>query len=190
MNLNMTVVDDVLVRNEIKDVKFCCDLDKCKGCCCTFESDHGAPLLEDELEIIESTLPFVKKYLSQRSIEVLEEKGFFERIENNDPYTIGINNKDCVFVYYDNDGVAKCAIEKAYLNGEVNYKKPISCHLFPIRIHQFGGDILVYEKFHGCGDALPLGKKLDIPVYKFCKESIVRKYGQDWYDKLEKKWEK
>ncbi|HOJ36833.1 MAG TPA: DUF3109 family protein [Ignavibacteriales bacterium] len=183
-NLRLISVNGVLVRNEVINKKFCCDLEKCKGACCTFESDYGAPLLQEEIPIIQSILNKVKKYLTQRNIEFIEQNGFYE-INENGIFTKGINKRDCVFVYYDENGIAKCAIEKAFYNGEIDFKKPISCHLFPIRIHDFGGDILVFENFVGCSPALENGNKLDLPTYKFCKESLIRKYGENWYNELE-----
>ncbi len=184
MSLPMVSVDSILVRSEVIKKKFCCDLEKCKGACCTFESDYGAPLLEEEIPIIKNILPKVKKYLSERNIEYIDKYDFYE-INDNGIFTRGINKRDCVFVYYDENNIAKCAIEKAYMNGEVDFKKPISCHLFPIRIHNFGGDILVFENFVGCQPALPNGEKLDIPTFKFCKDALIRKYGENWYKKLE-----
>ncbi len=182
-NLRLISINGVLVRNEVVNKKFCCDLEKCKGACCTFESDYGAPLLQEEIPIIQSILNKVKKYLTQRNIDFIEQNSFYD-INENGIFTKGINKRDCVFVYYDENGIAKCAIEKAFYNGEIDFKKPISCHLFPIRIHDFGGDILVFENFVGCVPALENGNKLDLPTYIFCKEALIRKYGENWYNEL------
>lgn len=181
----LVTVNGVLIRNEVINKKFCCDLEKCKGACCTFESDYGAPLLKEEISIIQNILNKVTKYLSQANIDYIEKYGFYEENETG-IYTKGINKRDCVFVYYDEQSIAKCAIEKAFYNGDIDFKKPISCHLFPIRIHDFGGDILVFENFVGCAPALENGNKLNIPTYKFCKDALIRKYGENWYNELVK----
>lgn len=179
---NIISVEDVLVRKEVVNTHFECDLTKCKGACCTFESKFGAPLLDDEIEQITEVLPEVSKYLSKSHLDEISKKGFFEEIDN-EIFTSSINNKACVFVYYDGD-IAKCAIEKAFLEGTTNFKKPISCHLFPIRISNFDGDILRFEKFSECSPALEKGKLNKTELIDFCKESLTRLYGKNWFKKL------
>ena len=176
-------VDNVIVNREISDAHFCCDLSKCKGACCTLESEFGAPLRRDEVEKIANVIPEVLEYLSPEHREVLS-KGFFE-IKYEEYLVKSINNRACVFAYFD-DGIAKCAIEKAYFEKKTSYRKPISCHLFPIRVSSFGTDVLRYERFSECAPALENGKKQNVTIMDFCKESLVRFYGIEWFNKMKK----
>ena len=180
----MFSIQNILVREEIADTLFVCDLKKCKGACCTFESKFGAPLNNDEIGKINSILDRVKKYLPQRSVKQIETNGFYSK-EDGELLIDSIDNKECVFVYYDN-GTAKCGIEKAYNNGETDFKKPLSCHLFPIRISNFGGDVLRYEKINECKPALERGAEENVTVAEFCEESLTRSYGNNWYSELKK----
>ena len=181
MNYNI-VVKDVILRQEIIDTKFACDLGKCKGACCTLESEYGAPLLDEEISQIQDSLSAAKKYLSVSSREKLDKDGFFEK-KNNELLVSSINMRECVFAFFENN-VAKCALEKAYSNGESSFRKPISCHLFPIRISNFGGDILKFEHFSECIPALEKGKKESIGLIEFCREALIRQYGKNWYSLL------
>lgn len=181
----MIEIDGALVREEIFQVRFSCDLIKCKGACCTLESQFGAPLNSDEIAIIENLLPAVLSYLPDNHKEKIANEGFYDNY-GGDYLTKTIDNKACVFVYYDEKGVAKCAFEKAYFEGKINFRKPISCHLFPIRVAKFGGDILRYERFSECEPALEKGKAENITILKFCKEALIRAYGNEWYEKAEK----
>lgn len=179
---NVLNVDNVLVRDDILKTAFACDLSKCKGACCTMESQYGAPLLEKEINLITGILDEILPYLSNKNKEEIIENGFWEE-KDNELMTCSINDHDCVFVVYDGP-VAKCGIEKAYNEGKVNFKKPISCHLFPIRVSNFGGDILRFEKLKECENALERGKSENIPMVDFCRESLERLYGADWFNKL------
>jgi hypothetical protein len=175
-------INEVLVRDEIVEIPFSCDLKKCKGACCTLESELGAPTNKNEIEEIEKILPIVKKYLSQTNIDEIETKGFYET-KDDELMITSVNNKDCVFSFYENS-IAKCAIERAYFDGKVSFRKPISCHLFPIRVTDFSGDVLRYEKFSECAPALEKGKEENVVIAEFCKDSLIRLYGEDWYNKL------
>lgn len=175
-------INDVLVRDEIVEIPFSCDLKKCKGACCTLESELGAPVKKEEVEVIEEILPIVKNYLSKINIDEIEESGFYE-IKDGDLMIRSINNRECVFAFYDH-GIAKCAIERAYFDGKVEFRKPISCHLFPIRVSDFSGDVLRYEKFSECAPALEKGKEDNTVIAEFCKDSLIRFYGEQWYIKL------
>lgn len=175
-------INKVLVRKEIVEIPFNCDLNRCKGACCTLESELGAPVKKEEISILENILPEVKKYLPERNINAIEHNGFYE--EKSGEFLLkSLNNRECVFVVCEND-IAKCAIEKAYFDGKVKFRKPISCHLFPIRVSDFGGDILRYEKFSECSPALEKGKAENTTIAEFCKESLVRSYGENWYSQL------
>jgi hypothetical protein len=175
-------INDVLVRDEIVEIPFSCDLKKCKGACCTLESELGAPVNKVEIDEIRKILPIVKKYLTQTNIDEIEKYGFYET-KDKEMMITSVNNHDCVFSYWDN-GIAKCAIERAHFDGKVDFRKPISCHLFPIRVTDFSGDVLRYEKFSECAPALEKGKEDNITIAEFCKDSLTRLYGEDWYNKL------
>lgn len=180
----MVEIDNVLVNDNIFNKKFTCDLDKCKGACCTLESELGAPVTEDEVSIINDILDTVKSYLPKEHIEKIESEGFWEYKENQ-LLLKSVNNRACVFVYYDGD-IAKCGIEKAYREGKVDFIKPISCHLFPIRITDFGGPIVRYEKYPECKPARKLGEKTKLSVAEFCSEALKRLFGNQWVAKLKK----
>ncbi len=175
-------INDVLVRDEIVEIPFSCDLKKCKGACCTLESELGAPVNKEEIEEIEKILPIVKNYLNQINIDEIEELGFYE-MKDDELMIKSVNNRDCVFSFYDN-GIAKCAIERAYFDGKVEFRKPISCHLFPIRVSDFSGDVLRYEKFSECAPALEKGKEENVVIAEFSRDSLIRLYGEEWYNKL------
>jgi hypothetical protein len=146
------------------------------------ESELGAPVKKEEIEEIEKILPVIKKYLIQKNIDEIEKNGFYE-MKDGEILITSVNNHDCVFSFYDNT-IAKCAIERAYFDGKVEFRKPISCHLFPIRVTDFSGDVLRYEKFSECAPALEKGKEENITIAEFCKDSLIRLYGEDWYNKL------
>jgi hypothetical protein len=179
---NFIPVEDVLIRTEIAELSFACDLKKCKGACCTVESEYGAPLLEEEIAQIEGILDIVIEYLPKKHRQEIEDNGFYES-KNDELLTASIDNKACVFVFFEK-GIAKCSIEKAFFDGKINFRKPISCHLFPIRVSKFGGEILRYEKFKECAPALENGAKNNIKLVDFCKDSLERLHGKKWYSKL------
>jgi hypothetical protein len=179
---NVINIDNVLVRKEILEAGFVCDLKKCKGACCTMESEFGAPLLEEEIDIISELLPEINPYLSENGREEIGENGFWEE-KNGELMTKSINNKNCVFVVYEGQ-IAKCGIEKAFNDGKINFKKPLSCHLFPIRVSKFGGDILRFEKLKECEPALEKGNAEDVSIVEFCREPLERLYGKSWFNKL------
>jgi hypothetical protein len=179
---NLIPVEEVLINPEVAETRFSCDLEKCKGACCTLESQYGAPLSAEEIGKIQEILSLVMDYLPQEHKYVIMEKSFYE-IKHNDLFTTSFNNRACVFVYYEND-IAKCSIEKAYLDGKINFRKPVSCHLFPIRVSKFGGDVLRMEYFKECSHAVENGIKKNVKLTDFCGESLERLYGKKWYLKL------
>ncbi len=174
----MILVDNILVEEDLFEAKFCCDLQKCKGACCTFPGEYGAPLLEAEIELIEQNFPAITKYLSEKSKQYIEENGMYEGRENYRT-TVCIDKRDCVFVYYDGE-LALCAFEKAYLNGEIKFRKPISCHLYPIRVKKFGNELLHYSQIEECKDAREKGEREDIPLFDSLEEALRRKFGDEW----------
>lgn len=179
----MVLLDKTLIEDELFEAKFCCDVSKCKGACCTFPGEYGAPLLESEIQFLEDCYPIVKKYLSQKSIDYIEYNGMYEGRANYRT-TVCIDKCDCVFVYYEGD-IALCAIEKAYLNGEITFRKPISCHLYPIRVKKFGNELLHYSQIDECQAAREKGEKENIPLFDSLESSLKRKFGERWYELLQ-----
>jgi len=183
MNIDKILqIDNILIGKEIVKINFACDLIKCKGACCTLESEYGAPLLKEEISEIENILEIVKSYLPDPHIKEIDSFGFYEN-KDNDLMIRSFNNRACVFVFYEN-GIAKCGIEKAFIDGKTDFRKPISCYLFPIRVSDFGGEVLRYEKFEECAPALEKGNEENINLIDFLKEPLIRKYGNNWYLKL------
>lgn len=186
---NMIIVDKVILSDDIAHEHFVCDLSKCKGACCV-EGDLGAPLDEDELPIMEQIYEQVKPYMTPEGIAEVERQGKYIKDFEGDFSTPTIGDRECAYAGYDEKGVMFCAIEKAYLDGKIAYQKPISCHLYPIRINQYQDyDALNYDRWDICADACTLGDKLKVPVYKFLRGPLIRKYGKEWYEKLEKEVE-
>jgi hypothetical protein len=184
MNKKILPVGNVLVREEIANTPFICDLNSCKGACCTFESRYGAPLRKEEVKNIGKILDGVKSYLPSEHRAEIEKNGFYETVDD-ELLTTSIGNRACIFVYYE-DNIARCSIEKAFWDGKSNFKKPISCHLFPIRVSDFGGDILRFEKLDECTPAIENGKTKNTTVAEFCEEPLNRLYGKKWYSQLKK----
>lgn len=182
----MLVIDNTLISDEVIEKHFVCDLNACKGACCV-KGDYGAPLEDDELEQLDKVYEKVKPYMTPAGIQAVEKQGKYLLYEKKEWVTPLIKGKECAYTFFDETGTAKCAIEKAYLEGKVKWKKPISCHLYPIRItkQRNGLEALNYDRWSICKAACKLGDSLKVPVYKFLKESLTRKYGKDWYKQLE-----
>ena len=179
----MLVVQNAIVSEDIKYIKFCCDLQKCKGSCCV-EGDAGAPLEREEVKILKKLLPKVKPYLTEKGIIEIEKNGVSDIDFTGGLCTRLIEGKDCVFLSYDGD-IAKCAIERAYEDGKVDFQKPISCHLYPIRIENYGEFIAVnYHAWDVCKPALVQGEIIDLPLYKLLKTPLIRRFGEKWYQEL------
>ncbi|MEH0155677.1 DUF3109 family protein [Limibacter armeniacum] len=185
----MIIIDNVILSDDVAEQFFVCNIEKCKGACCV-EGDLGAPLEEDELPIMEEIYDQVKPYMSQEGIQEVEKQGYYIKDFEGDFSTPTIDNKECAYAIYDEKGNLQCAIEKAYNDGKIDYKKPISCHLYPIRIQKYDQyDAANYDRWDICSDACTLGNELQVPVYKFAKAPLIRKYGEQWYEKLEKEIE-
>ncbi len=183
--IDMIQIDDTLVSLDVIERHFLCNLAHCKGECCV-EGDAGAPLEEEEFHKLREILPEVWNDLSPKAQEVINKQGVGYIDEDGDIVTSIVDGKDCVFTCYDADGICKCAIEKAYREGRIDFYKPISCHLYPIRITKYPEFQAVnYHRWKVCKAAEILGEKEKLPIYKFLKEPLIRKFGQAWYDALE-----
>lgn len=180
----MFQIGNAIVGRDVVEKDFICDLSVCKGSCCV-EGDAGAPLEDEEVEILKKILPDVWDDLSPEAQEEINKNGVAYKDYDGEMVTSIINGEDCVFTYYDEHSICKCAIEKAYREGRVDFYKPISCHLYPIRIQQYKEFAAVnYHQWSICQAALQLGKDEGVKVYQFLKEPLIRKFGQEWYDEL------
>ena len=183
----MVVIGDILVSDEVVSEKFVCNLNACKGACC-WEGDFGAPITNEEKQILDDIYLSIKPFLSVEGQEVLENKGKYTYYKQVDEWgTPLLNNAACAYLTYSELGIAQCGIEKAYLAGATHFIKPSSCHLYPIRVKNeiAGYEWLNYEKWNICSAACSLGKDLKIPVFQFVKEALIRKYGAAFYEELD-----
>ena len=181
----MIQIDDTLVSLDVIEKFFLCDLSHCKGECCV-EGDSGAPLEPGEVEELERVLPVVWDDLSEKAKAVIDRQGVSYVDEEGDRVTSIVDGKDCVFTCYDSDGICKCAVEKAFCDGKTSFYKPVSCHLYPVRITEYPDFKAVnYHKWDVCKAAALLGKKERVRVFQFLKEPLVRKFGEQWYAALE-----
>ncbi len=180
----MILIENTVISDDIKEQFFVCDLESCKGACCV-EGDLGAPLEEDELPILEDIYDKVKPYLSEEGVEAIETQGKYILDEEGDYSTPTIGGNECAYAVYDDNNVLICGIEYAKNQGDIEFQKPVSCHLYPIRITKYDNyDALNYSRWHICSAACILGQKLKLPIYKFLKEPLIRKYGERWYQLL------
>ena len=181
----MIQIDDKIVSQDLFEVLFVCDYDTCKGECCV-EGDSGAPLEPGEAEELRRCLPEVRHLLSPAALEVIEEQGVSYFDEDGDEVTSIVRGRDCVFTTYDEQGRCACALEKVYNEGKTTFMKPISCQLYPVRLTKYPSFTAVnYHKWSICKCALKLGRKLQVPVYKFLRAPLVRAFGEEFYTQLE-----
>ena len=182
----MIELQDTLISEDILEKQFVCNLSACKGACCV-EGDAGAPLLEEELPQLEQAYEAVKPYMRKEGIAAVEKQGLYVNDDwDKEKVTPLVNDKECAFVAFDDDGTAKCTIEQAYRDGKTTFYKPISCHLYPIRIKQYSEfKAINYHKWDICSAACSLGENLKVKVYQFLKEPLIRAFGEDWYTELE-----
>lgn len=190
----MIQIEDKLISEDIFSQEFVCNLSKCKGACCV-EGDVGAPLDKEETKILDEIFEKVKPYLRPEGVKAIEEQGTWTVDPmDGDFVTPMVNGAECAYVIFDEKGITKCGIEKAYEDGAVNWQKPISCHLYPIRITEYSEfSALNYHEWPICAPACELGKELQVPVYKFLKTPLIRKYGEEFYTTLSEaaeEWEK
>ena len=184
----MIMIKDILISDDLIEEQFMCNLNACKGACC-WEGDWGAPLEKEEMKILDNIYKTIKPYLSEAGRELLNEKEKYTYYE--EPKEFGtplLENGACAYMTHDLNGIAQCGIEKAYKDGVIDFKKPISCHLYPVRItskKEVGFEALNYDRWDICSAACKKGKENQMPVYRFVKDALTRKYGQEFYDELE-----
>ncbi len=175
-----------IVSEDIIEKEFVCNLSACKGTCCV-QGEAGAPLDEEEVKILKEIYPKVKPFLRKEGIESIEEQGTSITSDFGELETPLVNHAECAYVTFDDKGTALCGIEEAYNKNIIDWKKPISCHLYPVRVKDYSEFAAVnYHKWDICDDACSLGKELQVPVYKFLKEALIRRFGENWYMELEK----
>ncbi len=180
----MIQIGDTLISEDILKTCFACDLSKCKGMCCV-EGDAGAPLMQEEYGAIQEALPEIWDDLSQEARELIEKQGIAYIDDDGELVTSIIEGRECVFTYFDAEGICRCAIDNAFREGRISVQKPVSCHLYPIRLHQYDGfTALNYDRWSVCSPALKSGKKAGVKLYQFLKEPLIRKFGEEWYEEL------
>jgi hypothetical protein len=188
----MIQIGDKIVSTELFDNQFVCHLDKCKGMCCVY-GDAGAPLDEAESKTLENEWHKTKPFLRKEGIKAIEEKGPWEFDGDGDRVTPLMGHDDCAYSIIDN-GIARCGIENAYYSEAIGFRKPLSCHLYPIRLSKIGDNIaLNYHRWDVCKPARKLGMEYDLPVFRFLKDAIIRAFGEDFYDEMERvyvEWKK
>ena len=182
----MFVIGDTVVSDDLAQKQFVCDLTRCKGACCV-EGDLGAPLQADELAIITDMATKVRPYMSAAGKAAVDAQGPYIKDYEGDYSTPTVDGKECAYAYYEATGVLKCAFEQAWQAGETSWPKPMSCHLYPVRLAEYDHYTAVnYEHWHICSPACELGASMQVPVYKFLQVPLTRKFGEGWYTELER----
>lgn len=184
----MIEVKDTIISDEIFEECFVCDLCRCKGICCV-EGDSGAPITTEEVDKIKEILPEIWNDLLPKSKELITKQGIAYEDYDGELVTSIVNGEECVFVYYDEDGICKCAIDNAFKEGRIDVQKPISCHLYPIRLKEYEKFTAVnYNRWKVCEPAVEQGNKLKVPLYKFLKEPLIRRFGEEWWNDVDNVW--
>lgn len=181
----MLAIQNTLVSLDLLERYFVCDLNACKGACCV-KGDAGAPLTDEEINLLEEIINDILPYLDDEGKKMISEKGVFEIDVDGDQGTSLLENGRCAYALIDDCGMVTCGIEKAHNDGKINFKKPISCHLYPVRIKEYKDyDAVNYNRWDICKPACDCGAKLDVPLFVFLKDALIRKYGTEWYEELE-----
>ncbi|PJJ59991.1 DUF3109 family protein [Hymenobacter chitinivorans] len=180
----MIIIQNTVISDDVRDNFFVCNLEACKGACCV-EGDLGAPLEAHELQILQDEYHKIKPFITEAGQQAIEQQGLYIKDWEGDYSTTTINDRECAYALYDERGILKCGIEQAYLAGVTTFKKPISCHLYPIRITKYEDfEALNYDRWNICNPACSFGATLGVRIYQFLKEPLVRKYGEEWYEEL------
>jgi hypothetical protein len=179
--LGKTIVSEDIIAKD-----FVCNLNACKGACC-IEGEAGAPVTEEEVIILKEIYPKVKPFLRPEGIAAIEKQGTHIKTDLDELETPLVDGRECAYVTFTDKGIASCGIEDAFNAGSIDFRKPISCHLYPVRVQDYSEFAAVnYHRWPICDDACTLGKELQVPVYKFVKTALIRKFGENWYAELEK----
>ncbi|HAV54739.1 DUF3109 family protein [Aequorivita vladivostokensis] len=179
--LGKTIVSEDIIAKD-----FVCNLNACKGACC-IEGEAGAPVTEEEVTILKEIYPKVKPFLRPEGIAAIEKQGTHIKTDLDELETPLVDGRECAYVTFTDKGIASCGIEDAFNAGSIDFRKPISCHLYPVRVQDYSEFAAVnYHRWPICDDACTLGKELQVPVYKFVKAALIRKFGENWYSELEK----
>jgi hypothetical protein len=180
----MFVIGETLISEDIRLHMFVCDIAKCKGACCE-EGEMGAPLEPKEQEILKKNFQAIQKYIPEKGRKAIAEQGLFVKDKDGDWSTPLVEGKECAYAFKDTKGIWQCGMEKAYHEGESDFRKPISCHLYPLRLQNYGKKTTInYDKWDICDAACALGESTGIPLYVFLKEALIRKFGELWYAEL------
>lgn len=180
----MIQIANTLLSDDIFEAQFICDLCKCKGQCCV-DGESGAPLTREEHDQIQAILPEIWDDLSPKAQELISEQGISYTDTDGELVTSIVNGEECVFTYYDENGICKCAIDTAYREGRIAVQKPISCHLYPIRLTDYADYTAVnYHQWSICRPAVKLGRKEGVPLYCFLREPLIRRFGEEWYNEV------
>ncbi|NGZ90824.1 DUF3109 family protein [Psychroflexus maritimus] len=182
----MFQIGKTLVSEELIQEEFTCNLSACKGECCV-SGDAGAPLSKEEAKKLEAIYEKVKPFMRKEGIEAIQQQGKFVRSEfdEGELETTLVNGKECAYVSFSENGTALCSIESAYRAGKIDWKKPISCELYPVRVQKYSSfEAVNYDRWSICSDACSLGKELQQPIYKFTKAALIKKFGNEWYEEL------
>jgi len=184
----MKTIENTLVPDELKTVCFACNVAVCKGACCV-EGDAGAPLTEEEISILEDYTEKLLPFLNDQGLEVVQQYGMFDWDQDGNYVTPLVNDRECAFALFSDEGIALCAIEKAWQEGVVPLRKPESCHLYPLRLSTMpnGMTQIVYHRWPICEPALEHGTEQKIPMIDFLREALIRKFGQEWYDRVKER---
>ena len=181
----MILLGETLISEDILDKHFICDLGKCKGACCV-EGDFGAPLEKEEIKSIKKELKNILPFLNKASVKNIKDRGFHEKDDIGEPVTTCLPTGECNFSFRDETGILNCGIEKAWQAGKSTFRKPVSCHLYPIRVNKVGAyDALNYNRWDICKPACRLGEKHSMPLFRFLKDALIRRFGKGWYEELE-----
>lgn len=181
----MVEIEDKIISDELFEKKFVCDLQKCKGGCCV-EGDSGAPLKSKEIKEIAKNLSIIKSEMSTKGLNAIKNNDFHNVDSDGDKVTKLVDGKECVFVVFDKNNIAKCSIESAFRKKKINFNKPISCHLYPVRVKKYDSFTAInVDSWHVCKPACECGTKLNVPVFKFLKDAIVRSWDLDFFHHLD-----
>lgn len=181
----MVEIQNTLVSLDLFSEKFCCNLPMCKGCCC-IEGDAGAPVEMDEIAEMEEALNVIWNELNPKAQKVIKESGIVYPDASGELVTNLIDNRDCVFAQHTDNGGYYCVFDKAYREHRISFQKPISCHLYPVRLKLIGGMVGVnYDRWNICQCGIELGNKLGLPLYKFLKEPLIRRFGEEWWNECD-----